>query len=239
MPLSNGTRHSFFRPDAGKRRPWRPPATIQGRLMRLYNSDFSPNCLRVRAVAAELQIDLEIVHIDLRAGDNRKDEFLGLNPNAKVPVLVDDDFALWESRAINAYLAGKRPEHGLYPDDLKKRAIVDQWSLWQAIHLGPAMQRIAFERVVKKKFGLGEPDESAIAKELKDVAQFLAVLDGALADGQWVAGDLSIADFALASTFTSRKAANISLEEFPNVAAWIERLEARPSWQAATAHLRT
>ena len=156
-----------------------------------------------------------------------------MNPNAKVPVLVDDDFVLWESRAINAYLASLKSEQGLYPEDPRKRAIVDQWSYWQAIHLGPAMQRVAFERLLKSKFGMGEPDEKALEGPLKDIAQFLAVLDENLSDKDWVAGELSIADFAVASTFVYRKGSNISLESAPHVSRWIDRLEARSSWQAA------
>ena len=201
--------------------------------MLLYNANLSPNALRVRAVAHELGITLEIVEVDLRKGENRSEAFLALNPNAKVPVLVDDDFVLWESRAINAYLASQKSEQGLYPEDPKKRALVDQWSYWQATHLGPAMQRVAFERLLKSKFGMGEPDEKALEGPLKDIAQFLAVLDENLSDKDWVAGELSIADFAVASTFVYRQGSNISLESAPHVSRWIDRLEARSSWQAA------
>ena len=201
--------------------------------MLLYNANLSPNALRVRAVAHELGIALEIVEVDLRKGENRSEAFLALNPNAKVPVLVDDDFVLWESRAINAYLASLKSEHELYPEDPRKRAIVDQWSYWQAVHLGPAMQRVAFERLLKSKFGMGEPDEKALEGPLKDIAQFLAVLDENLSDKDWVAGELTIADFAVASTFVYRKGSNISLESAPHVSRWIDRLEARQSWQAA------
>jgi glutathione S-transferase len=201
--------------------------------MLLYNANLSPNALRVRAVAHELGIALEIVDVDLRKGENRSETFLALNPNGKVPVLVDGDFVLWESRAINAYLVSLKSERGLYPKDPRKRAIVDQWSYWQAIHLGPAMQRIVFERLLKSKFGMGEPDDKALEGPLSDVAQFLAVLDANLSDKDWVAGELSIADFAVASTFVYRKGSNISLERTPHVSTWIGRLEARPSWQAA------
>ncbi len=205
--------------------------------MKLYNSNFSPNALRVRAVAAELGIPLDVVEVDLRKGENKTPAYLAINPNGKVPVLVDGDFVLWESRAIDAYLASLKPERGLYPDAAKQRAIVDQWSYWQAIHLGPAMQRVAFERVMKAKFGMGEPDEKAIAPQLKDIDQFLPVLEADLADKEWVAGDMSIADFAMASTFVYRVPAGISLDATPRVAAWIERMEARSSWQSAAAPL--
>jgi glutathione S-transferase len=203
--------------------------------MKLYNANFSPNALRVRAVAAELGIELDISDVDVMKGETKTESFLAINPNGKVPVLVDGDFALWESRAINRYLASFKSERGLYPDDPKKRAIIDQWSYWQSIHLGPAMQSVAFERLIKSKFDMGEPDENAIAAKLKDIDQFLPVLDANLVGKDWVAGDLSIVDFAIASTFMFRKGANISLGETPEVTAWIERLEALESWQSAAA----
>ena len=203
--------------------------------MKLYNANFSPNALRVRAVALELGIDLEIIEVNLRGGENRSVEFLAMNPNAKVPVLVDGDFVVWESRAINSYLASKKPERGLYPDDPKARATVDQWLYWQTIHLGPAMQKLSFERFLKAKFGMGEPDQSVVDSELKNVAQFLAVREIGRAGKDWIAGDLSVATFSLASTFMYRVQSEISLDALPNVAAWIERLEARASWKDAFA----
>ena len=205
--------------------------------MKLYNISFSPNALRVRAVAAELGIQLDIVDVDVRKGENKTASYLAMNPNGKVPVLVDGDFVLWESRAIDAYLASLRPEHGLYPDDPKRRALIDQWSYWQAIHLGPAMQGVAFERALKSKFGMGEPDEKAIAAQLKEIDQFLPILDANLNGKEWVAGNLSVADFAMASTFVYRVHAGIALDETPHIAAWMDRLEARPAWQSAVAPL--
>ena len=203
--------------------------------MKLYNANLSPNALRVRAVVNELGIALEMIDVDLRKGENRSETFLALNPNGKVPVLVDGDFVLWESRAIDAYLAAAKPESGLYPTDLRKRAIVDQWSYWQAVHLAPAVQRVVFERLLKKRFGMGEPDDKAIEPQLKDVAQFLAVLDANLAGKEWVAGAFSIADFAVASTFPYARAAGLPFDDFANISAWYSRMEAKPSWQAAVA----
>jgi len=206
--------------------------------MKLYNANFSPNALRVRAVALELGIDLEVIEVDLRAGGTKTDEFLAMNPNGKIPVLQDGDFALWESRAINSYLASKKPEAGFYPEDAKARAIVEQWSNWQAIHLGPSMQKVSFEKFLKAKFGMGDPDQGVIDAETKNIEQFLAVLNTGLKGKDWICGALSVADFALASTFMYRQPAGISLDAVPNVAAWIERLEARQSWQDAFAPVK-
>ena len=203
--------------------------------MKLYNANFSPNCLRVRAVVHELGVELEIVEVDVFGGENKTPELLGRNPNGKVPVLEDGDFVLWESRAINAYLASLDPERRLYPEDARSRAIVDQWSYWQAIHLGPSSQRLTFERVLKARFGRGAPDETLIETEMKETTKLLGVLDKNLTTREWVAGELSIADFAIASTLTLRDAAQIPIREVPAVAEWLQRLEALDSWQKAVA----
>ncbi len=203
--------------------------------MKLYNADLSPNACRVRAVVNELGIKLETINVDFRKGEHKTAEYLKLNPNGKVPVLVDGDFVLWESRAINAYLATTNPDKRLYPADPKKRALIDQWSYWSAIHLGPAIQGVSYERVMKSKFGLGQADEAVVEARLKEIAQLLPVLDANLVGKQWVAGELSLADFAIGTLFVYRNAAKIPLGDSKNVGAWIERLEARPSWQKAVA----
>lgn len=200
--------------------------------MKLYNADPSPNCFRVRAVINELGLEVELVDVDLSGKAPKPAGFLDASPSGKVPAFVDDDgFMLFESRAIAAYLASKRPERGLYPDDPRRRAVVDQWSYWQAIHLGPAMQTVAFERVVKAKWGMGAPDEATVKSKLAEVERFLPVLERGLDGKDWLAGTLTLADFAVASTFPLRKPAGLAIT--PNVQRWIERVEALPSWQRA------
>jgi glutathione S-transferase len=208
-------------------------------LMKLYNADLSPNCLRVRAAIQELGLPVELVEVDLRAKP-RSPALLAVNPNGKVPAFVDDDgFALFESRAISTYLASKLPERDLYPADAKRRALVDQWSYWAALQLSPPMQLVAFQRVLKPKFGMGPTDEAVVKEKLAEVDSNLPILDRALESGEgkgWLVGELSLADFAVAASFYLRKAAQISLAKVPNVERWIERLEALPSWQRALPH---
>lgn len=199
--------------------------------MKLYNADLSPNCLRVRATIHELGLAVELVEIDLRA---KSPELLSLNPNGKVPVFVDDDgFTLFESRAINTFLTSKRPERDLYPADPKRRAIVDQWSYWQALQLGPAMQLVAFQRVIKPKFGMGPADEAVVAEKLAEVERNLPILERGLEGRDWLAETLSLAEFAVAASFVLREASGISLAKVPRVQAWIQRVEALPSWKRA------
>jgi glutathione S-transferase len=203
--------------------------------MKLLDAGLSPNALRARAVIFELGLAVEIEAVNLADPAAKAAALLPVNPNTKVPVLVDGDFVLWESRAIIAYLAAGSP---LYPADPKRRAIIDQWSYWGAVHLGPALQGVSFERFMKPRFGLGTPNEAAITSQLAELARFLPVLDGALAGNDWVAGDLSIADFAIAATLVYRGPAGIDCSAAPGLLAWLERIEARPSWQKAAAPVK-
>lgn len=181
----------------------------------------------------ELGLEVELVDVDLRSKD-KPAAFLAASPGGKVPAFIDDDgFTLFESRAINAYLCTKDPAKDLYPADPKLRALVDQWSYWQAIHLGPAMQAVAFERVGKKAFKMGEGVEEIALAKLKETEGFLPVVEKGLSGKDWLAGKLSLADFAVATTFALRKPAGISLAAFPSTEAWIERVEALPAWNKA------
>ncbi len=90
------------------------------------------------------------------------------------------------------FARAKRPDKNLYPADLKQRALVDQWSYWQAIHLGPPMQAVAFERVSKQAFKMGEGVEEIAVAKLKETEGFLPVLEKALAGNDWLVGTLSL-----------------------------------------------
>jgi glutathione S-transferase len=122
--------------------------------MKVYDFAFSPNCRKVRALAYELGIQVEFVPVDLPKGVQRRAAFLAINPNGRVPVLVEDDLVLWESTAILRYLATKGGG-ALVPTDPRAQAEVDRWLSWQLAHLGPAMSKVAFERIVKKVTGQG------------------------------------------------------------------------------------
>jgi glutathione S-transferase len=100
------------------------------------------------------------------------------------------------------------------------------------------MQKLSFELFLKEKFGMGDPDPTVVEAERKATDQFLAVLETGLDGKDWIAGALSLADFYLATTFMYRDQAGILLDQYPGVASWIDRLEARDSWQEAVAPLR-
>jgi glutathione S-transferase len=202
--------------------------------MKLYDFAFSPNCRKVRAVAYELGITLEATHVDLVNGAQRRPDFLALNPNGRVPVLVDDDLILWESTAIMRYLSASRGG-ALVPKSSRGQAELDRWLAWQLAHLGPAMSKVAFERVVKKLTNQGVPDEAAIAVGSAEFAKLTAVLDAALQARDYLAGTLSLADFALASHYSLASACGLDLAPYPAVRSWLARLLGRQSMKRALA----
>lgn len=199
--------------------------------MKLYDNPLSPNCRKVRAVAYELGLALTIVPVDIVKGASRTPEFLAKNPNGRVPLLEDGDLLLWESNAIINYLAGQAGR--LLPTNPRDRAEVDRWMSWQLAHLGPAIRQVAFERIVKKLTGQGTPDPVAIEAGLAEVRKACAVLEASIGEREYLAGTLSVADFALASHFSVAPAAGIDLSPFPKLSAWLNRMLSRESLKRA------
>jgi glutathione S-transferase len=197
--------------------------------MRLYAFASSPNCWKVLAVARELSLPLETIQIDLFKGEAKTRAFLAKNPNGKVPVLDDDGFVLWESNAILAYLASRRPSPSLLPVEPRERAEVDRWLYWESTSLSPAVWKVGFEKIIKPILEQA-PDAASIAAGTAEFAAAATVLDDALARRDHVAGELSIADFAI-GPFISLATGPCELDVTPyrNLSAWRDRLSARES----------
>ena len=210
-----------------------PNSSARGRRlmsMKLYDFTPSPNCRKVRAVAYELGLELELIPVNLFKGETRLPAYLAKNPHGRVPMLEDDDLLLSESNAIIAYLAAGS---ALLPTDRKERAEVDRWLSWQLAHVGPAIRTVAFERIVKKLTGQGEPDQAAIAIGTEEFGKLSVVLERSLENKQYLAGRLSIADFALATHYDIAEAAGLDVARHERVNAWLGRMFTRPSMKRA------
>lgn len=201
--------------------------------MKLYYHPASPNGRRAIVTLRYLGIEAEEIVVDFQRGDLAKPEYIKLNPNQKIPTLVDGDFVLWESNAIMQYLATKKPEAGLLPKDERGRADVLRWQFWNLAHFAPAAGTFNWENLLKQVFGAGEPDAAKLVQAEKDLARFGAVLESQLASRRYVCGDqLTIADLSLACALMYRVAARVPLEPFPHVRAWIESIEALDAWRS-------
>jgi glutathione S-transferase len=202
--------------------------------MRLYFNPLSACARRVRMTIVALGIAdrIELVNVELGAGEQRKPDFLRRNPNGRVPVLEDDGFVLWESHAIMQYLAEGQPGQTLYPSERRARADVNRWLFWNANHFAPAVSILNWERMVKRFLGAGEPDPVEVARGEKLFSQFAGVLDAHLAGKEWIAeGRLTLADLAISSQLMSIVPAKLPVSELPHLQAWFERVRALEAWK--------
>jgi glutathione S-transferase len=200
--------------------------------MELYVFPPSPNCRKVLATVYHLGLPVDIRQLNLAAGEQRKPDFLAINPNGRVPALVDGDFRLWESNAIAQYLCEVAGDTRLWPGDARGRADVARWLSWQGAHWGPATNALIWENHAKAMYGMGGPDEKALADATEKFHAVARVLDAHLADRRFVAGDEpTIADFALGGNMTYAAPAKFPLEGYPNLRAWWDRLEDIDSWR--------
>jgi glutathione S-transferase len=197
--------------------------------MKLYQIALSPNCQKVIALAHEVGVTLELAPVAVFKGEARTPPMLAKNPNGRLPILQDGDFILWESNAMLAYLAAKAGRTELAPTTPLERAEVERWTFWQAAHFGPAIRKVAFERIVKKLAGLGAPDESIIKTGMEEFATTASVLDQCLGTKEYVCGPLTIADFALAPYAALTASCGLDFEPYPRAKAWLARMVARDS----------
>ena len=206
--------------------------------MKLYQFPFSPNCQKVVALAHEVGLPLELATVELFKGEARTPAMLAKNPNGKLPILEDDDFVLWESNAMLAYIAAKAGRADLAPTTPRERAEVDRWMAWQGAHFAPAIRKVAFERIVKKLGGLGAPDEAQVKAGMAEFAVVANVFEQSLGTKEYVCGRLSIADFALVPYAALTASCGLDLEPYPRVTAWLGRMTARDSLKKTLAAAR-
>lgn len=197
--------------------------------MKLFDVKGSPNCLKVRILARELGLPLEIVPLDLASAKDQ--HYLALNPSGKVPTLIDDDgFVLWESAAILLYLAEKGPQSALLPKSAAARAETTRWLFFAANHIQPWLSLLGQERLLKPRQGKPS-DDHLIALAERELARFLPILNAALSEREYLAAAFSVADIALGAGLEGCEARGVSLDGYSHLVSWRERLRARPAWR--------
>jgi glutathione S-transferase len=206
--------------------------------MKLFQIPLSPNCQKVVALAHEVGVPLELAMVDVFRGGARTPAMLAKNPNGKLPILEDGDFVLWESTAMLGYIAAKAGRADLAPTTPRERAEVDRWTSWQNAHFGPAIRKVAFERIVKKLAGLGAPDEAVVKAGMEEFAVTASVFEQSLGTKEYVCGRLTIADFALAPYTALTASCGLDLGAYPKASAWLGRMLERDSMKRTMAAAR-
>ena len=176
----------------------------------------------------EAQIDYELVPIDFGKKEQKAPDYMRLNPNGRIPTIVDrgaDDFAVFESGAILWYLAEKYDR--FLSHDPKERSETLQWLMFQMGGIGPMMgQAMFFQRIAKPN---GDEVPYAIDRYVTESRRLLEVLDTRLDGRDWLVGDaMSIADIATYPWARSYFWATVSVEGLPNLQAWFDRIDAMP-----------
>ena len=187
----------------------------------------TPNGWKASATLEELGLPYRVHSVDLMAGDQKTPEFLELCPNGRIPVLVDDGFAVFESGAIMIYLAEKTGK--LLPEDVMGRSRALQWLMFQMGGIGPMMgQANVFYRY------FDETLPSVIARYQNESRRLFEVLDGQLRNEEWLAGEFSIADIANWCWVRIHHWPGVSTDGLDGLNRWLAAMEARPACQRGT-----
>ena len=196
-------------------------------MLTIYGSDLSGPAIKVRLVASYLGLEHKWQALNLREGEQKQEWFLKINPVGKIPAIDDNGFHLFESNACCRYLAQKQGS-ALYPNDLQKRALVEQWIDFITLHIGVHLMTVTFSRVFAPR--LNRPvNEQSLADALKFLEQYFPIVEKQLAVYKYVAGEaLSLADFALFSALEPAEVAQVSLAAYPKISAWRQQLKEQP-----------
>jgi len=194
----------------------------------------TPNGHKISIALEEMGLDYQIIPINILENDQFQSDFLAISPNNKIPAIVDQDgpnhqsISIFESGAILQYLGRKT---GLfYPSDEVKRIQVEQWLMWQMGGLGPMLgQNHHFSRFAPERISY------ATERYVNESKRLYGVLNKQLVGQDYVAGEYSIADMAIFPWLLRYEWQQINLADYPEVAKYIDRLNARPAIQKALA----
>ncbi|MGF1522753.1 MAG: glutathione S-transferase N-terminal domain-containing protein [Leptolyngbyaceae cyanobacterium] len=194
----------------------------------------TPNGRKPVILLEELELPYTIHKIDIGKGDQFTPEYLAINPNSKIPAIIDRDtqIKVFESGAILIYLAEKTGK--LLPTEIADRAHVLEWLMFQMAGVGPMFGQLGhFRNAAPEKLPY------AISRYQNETLRLLGVLDRQLATSPYIAGDYSIADIALYPWVAAAATAyaDRSLAEFSDVQRWLETMKARPAVQTGMAIL--
>jgi glutathione S-transferase len=199
------------------------------REMKLYDRHTSPNCQRTRVVLYEKNLPYETIPVDLVKKEQKRPEFLKMNPYGKVPVLTDDSTVLYESLVINEYLEEKYPSPALMPKDPAKKAKARILVDYGMAHFDSPYQKLRME-LMKEKKDQSQPTIDQAKSELKKLLQRF---EDELGDQEYLMGDFSLVDADLIPRFTRLEGFGVLPDaSLPRLGKYLERMKARPSVKA-------
>ncbi len=198
-------------------------------MLKILGRNNSSNVQKVLWVCDELELQYEREDIGGAFGGNREPDYLAMNPNGRVPTILDDETVLWESNVIVRYLCEKYAPNDLYPSELAQRALAGQWMDWQQTTVGPAMFPVFWGLV---RTAPEDRDLEAIASGRDRFEETLIILDDRLSRTKYVAGEsFTMGDIPLGIAVYRWFNLDIERKHLPNLARWYEHLTERPGFQ--------
>lgn len=196
-------------------------------MIELY-TDSTPNGWKVSIALEEMGLEYNVNHIHIREGEQKQDWYVKLNPNARIPTIVDkdnDDFAVFDSGAILIYLAEKTSM--FLPTDVKGRSVVMQWLMFQMSGIGPMQgQANVFYRYAPEKI------QYAIDRYQHECRRLFEVLERRLGECEYLAGDeYTIADMATWPWVSGYDWGGLSIDGLTNLSNWLDKIAERPAVQ--------
>ena len=190
----------------------------------------TPNGRKISAALEEMGLPYTVKPVDITKDEQFKPEFLAISPNNRIPAIVDPEgpgnmpISVFESGAILLYLGEKTGK--FLPQEMRPRVPVLEWLMWQMGGFGPMPGQVHHFLTVN-----GDDQRYGLARYTKETLRLYGVLDRRLAQAEFVAGALSIADFAILGWAWRHERHRVNLDEFPNVKRWYDVLMARPGVQ--------
>lgn len=197
-------------------------------MLRILGRATSSNVQKVVWLCEEVGIPYEREDIGGPFGGNDRPDYLALNPNGRVPTLIDGDFVIWESNACVQYLASRHAAGSWYPDDLQTRARAVQWMDWSLGSLAPTHVP-AFQGLIRTPPDKRDPE--AIARGRDAWSKLMAMLDNHLSDRAYIAGEsITMGDMPPAVISFRWFNLDFEREDYPNAKRWYETIAARPAF---------
>ncbi|NKB38751.1 MAG: hypothetical protein GKR93_16590 [Gammaproteobacteria bacterium] len=197
----------------------------------------TPNMTKVLLTASQAGITYEYIHLNPAAGEIKTPEHLACHPLGKIPTLEEDDFNLYESTAICRYLANVS-DTDLYGGDLRRMALIDQWTDFMTHHVGKWIGVYFFQEVVQKRFFEKDIDLAAMEEAIGFLKEQLPVIEKQLAENQYLCGDgITIADTIAFCFFNIHEVTEFEFNNYPNITRWYDLIKSSPAYEQAFSHL--
>ena len=208
----------------------------EAQMLTLYGHFLSSPTNKVRLCISKLGLPHEYKHVDLQKGEQMLDDYLEINPHARVPAIDDDGFRLSQSDAICTYLCAISGPSSFYPQEPQEQAVINQWRDFASHQILPAISKIFYNKIIAPLLG-DTPNEDFLKSGQKMLDRDLPYLEDQLKQSEFIAGDkLSLADTSLMAALEPAEMCALDLSPYPAINNWRKAISKREFYQKVHSH---